>query len=618
LLDAEHGGYFQIAPTENSLSGSQRYLDRSNVLQTRFTSLAGILELTDFMPIETLNSWPLKRTDTTWMDGHGNHHCLVRVVECKQGEMSVRMNLKVSPEYATVPGEVSLSSDHLTALISGGQQHIALTVVGTDLPSSLALKIVQKPEEWHPTIQAQFLLHEGERLFFILAVERSPQAAQRLIEEELSQRDFEAELLHSVQCWREWITGCTNCHYQGPYAQWVERSALVLKLMTYAPTGAIVAAPTTSLPEDLGGVRNWDYRFTWLRDATFTLYAFYVLGFTEEAHAFMHWLCHLSYADGEDLQIMYGIRGERELTEQVLPHLNGYRGSHPVRIGNGAAKQKQLDIFGEILDSIHLYHRQECIDCPREMLEGPLWAMTHSLVEHVCTHWQQPDNGIWEMRDEPRHFVYSKVMCWIALDRGIRAAERLGLESDLVTWIATRDQLRADILTHGYNTDIGAFTQSYGDSTLDAANLLLPLVGFLPPNDPRMLSTVRRTMEMLTDRHGFVYRYRSVDGLPGNEGVFSICTFWLIDNLAMQGRIEEARSLFERILKYASPLGLFSEEVDTQSSMALGNYPQAFTHIALINSADNLRKSEIHRSALLEHYKHPLVASYNYNGACKR
>jgi GH15 family glucan-1,4-alpha-glucosidase len=243
------------------------------------------------------------------------------------------------------------------------------------------------------------------------------------------------------------------------------------------------------------------------------------------------------------------------------------------------------------------------------MLEGPLWAMMRSLVDHVCTHWQQPDNGIWEMRDEPRHFVYSKVMCWIALDRGIRAAERLGLQSELATWVAIRDQIRADILTHGYNTAIGAFTQSYGDSTLDAANLLLPLVGFLPPDDPRMLSTVCRTMEMLTNEHGFVYRYRSVDGLPGSEGVFPICTFWLIDNLAMQGRIEEARSLFERILKYASPLGLFSEEVDAQSGMALGNYPQAFTHIALINSADNLRKAEMRKSARLEHYAHSLVAA---------
>jgi GH15 family glucan-1,4-alpha-glucosidase len=611
LLDAERGGYFQIAPTDSSLHGSQSYLDRSNVLQTRFTSSVGAVELTDFMPLETLSAWPLKEMDASWMNSYGDHHCLVRVVECKQGQMSVTMKLKVSPGYASVPSEVSLSSDNLSALIAGGQQYIALSIIGADLLSSFALNVVQKPEAWHPIIQAQFLLHEGDRLLFVLGVESTSQAALQLIEHELPRRDFDAELTHTVRCWREWIAGCANCAYQGPYAQWVERSALALKLMTYVPTGAIVAAPTTSLPEDLGGERNWDYRFTWLRDATFTLYAFNILGFTEEAHAFMHWLCHLSYADGEDLQIMYGIRGERELTEQELPHLSGYGGSRPVRIGNGAAKQKQLDVFGEILDCIHLYHRQGNMDCSNETLKGPLWEMMRSLVDYVCIHWQQPDNGIWEVRDGPRHFVYSKVMCWVALDRGIRAAEQLCLEADLVTWVAVRDQIRADILAHGYNTRIGAFTQSYGDSMLDAANLLLPLVGFLSPDDPRMLSTVRRTMEMLTNEHGFVYRYRSTDGLPGDEGTFSICTFWLVDNLAMQGRIEAACSLFERLLTYASPLGLFSEEIASQSGMALGNYPQAFTHIALINSANNLRKAKMRR---LERCAEALVANYSGPG----
>jgi GH15 family glucan-1,4-alpha-glucosidase len=363
--------------------------------------------------------------------------------------------------------------------------------------------------------------------------------------------------------------------------------------MTYAPTGAIVAAPTTSLPEDLGGVRNWDYRFTWLRDATFTLYAFNVLGFIEEAHAFINWLCRLSFAHSEDLQIMYGIRGERDLTEQQLPHLSGYAGSSPVRIGNGAAQQKQLDVFGEVLDCIHLYRRLGGFERYDERLEGPLWAMTRSLVNHVCLHWQEPDNGIWEVRGGPRHFVYSKVMCWVALDRGIRAAEQLNLEADLSWWMAVRDQIRSDILARGYNTSIGAFTQSYNDTALDAANLLLPLVGFIPPDDPRMRSTVERIMERLTDEHGFVYRYLSDDGLPGDESTFTICTFWLVDNLAMQGSVDEARALFERLLNYASPLGLFSEEIDSQNGIALGNYPQAFTHIALINSAHNLRKAGI-------------------------
>jgi GH15 family glucan-1,4-alpha-glucosidase len=277
-----------------------------------------------------------------------------------------------------------------------------------------------------------------------------------------------------------------------------------------------------------------------------------------------------------------------------------------VRIGNGAAKQKQLDVFGEVLDCIHLYRRQGGFERYGETLEGPLWTMMRLLVDYVCAHWQQPDYGIWEMRGDPRHFVYSKVMCWVALDRGIRAAEQLNLEADLPRWMAVRDQIRADILARGYNTIIGAFTQSYDDTTLDAANLLLPLVGFIAPDDPRMVSTVNHVIEKLTDKHGFVYRYLSEDGLSGGEGTFTICTFWLVDNLAMQGCVDEARTLFERMLKYASRLGLFSEEIDAQSGMALGNYPQAFTHIALINSVNNLRKAEIRRS---EHGPDPVIAA---------
>jgi len=379
-------------------------------------------------------------------------------------------------------------------------------------------------------------------------------------------------------------------------------------MLTYAPTGAFVAAPTTSLPEGIGGLRNWDYRFTWLRDATFTLYALNVLGFLEEARAFTHWLQSLSYTNGEDLQIMYGIRGERDLTEHELTHLSGYCDSRPVRIGNAAADQKQLDVFGEVLDCIHLYRRQGSFERYGETLEGPLWALMRTLVEHVCAHWQETDNGIWEVRGGPRQFVYSKVMCWVALDRGIKAAQQLHLEADLTRWCLVRDQIRADILMHGYNTALGAFTQAYDDIALDASNLLLPLVGFIAPDDPRMRSTVDRIIERLTDDQGFVYRYLSKDGLSGSEGTFSICTFWLVDNLAMQNRVAEARSLFERLLTYAGRLGLFSEEIDSHNKTSLGNYPQAFTHIALINSALNLQKAE-KRLAEREHHTDPLIAA---------
>jgi GH15 family glucan-1,4-alpha-glucosidase len=303
---------------------------------------------------------------------------------------------------------------------------------------------------------------------------------------------------------------------------------------------------------------------------------------------------------------MYGIRGERDLTERELTHLSGYCDSGPVRVGNGAATQKQLDVFGEVLDCIHLYRRQGCFERYGETLEGPLWDMMRTLVDHVCEHWNEPDAGIWEVRGGDRHFVYSKVMCWVALDRGIRAAEQLDLEADLPRWRVVRDQIRADVLSRGYNTSLGAFTQSYDDTVLDASNLLLPLVGFIAPDDPRMRSTVDRIIEKLTDERGFAYRYLAEDGLTGSEGTFAMCTFWLVDNLAMQGRVAEARSLYDRLLSYGGRLGLFSEEIDSNNNVALGNYPQAFTHIALINSAYNLRKAEIR---MAEHHTDPVIAA---------
>jgi GH15 family glucan-1,4-alpha-glucosidase len=605
LLDAERGGYFQIAPTEETIPGAQRYLRGSNVLQTRFASIGGEIVLTDFMPVENLSAWPYNAmNNNTWKHENGSCHCLVRIVECTHGEMAVTMRLKVTPEYAAAPSKITLLPGQ-GAYITGAQ-HVALSVVGSHLFPSYTMSVSDDQEDDHQTITAQVKLHEGERLLFVIGMGRTAAAARHLVEEELPRRNFDAELAHTLHCWRQWIS---QCAYTGPYIDWVQRSALVLKMMTYAPTGAIVAAPTTSLPEELGGVRNWDYRYTWLRDATFTLYALNVLGFTGEARAFTHWLRNIELADGEDLQIMYGIRGERQLPEKELTHLDGYAGSRPVRIGNGAASQRQMDIFGEVLDCIHIYRRQGGFERYGEPLSGELWQQMRKLVEHVCAHWHEPDSGIWEVRSEPRHFVYSKVMCWVALDRGIRAAEQLGLEADLLRWQMIRDQIRADVLLNGYDTQLGAFTQSYGDKALDASNLLLPLVGFIAPDDPRMRSTVDRIMEQLTDDQGFVYRYltqEDSDGVAGHEGTFATCTFWLIDNLAMQGRVLEAQALFERLLPYAGRQGLFSEEIDSHNNVALGNYPQAYTHIALINSAHNLRKAEIR---LTENHTDPVIAA---------
>jgi GH15 family glucan-1,4-alpha-glucosidase len=606
LLDAQRGGYFQIAPSDPGLPGTQRYLRGSNVLQTRFASVSGELVLTDFMPVETLSAWQFREmNNNTWTREDGSCHCLVRIAECTHGELPLTVRLKVTPDYAGAPSQAYLVHG-IGAVINGGQQHVGLAIVGGSLLPTYTMRIEQEPGEEHPTVVIQATLREGERLLFAMGVGRSARAAHRLVETELQQRNFDAELAQTLHCWRSWIRSCS---YSGPYAELVERSALVLKMMTYAPTGAIVAAPTTSLPEEIGGERNWDYRFTWLRDASFTLYALSVLGFTEEAHAFTHWLQRLSFSDGEDLQIMYGIRGERELVEQVLEQLSGYQDSRPVRIGNGAVTQKQLDVFGEVLDCLHQYRRQGCFERYGEKLEGPLWYLMGVMAEHVCRHWRDTDRGIWEVRGDEHHFVYSKVMCWVALDRVIRAAEQEGLEADLERWRLVRDQIRTDILANGYNTQVGAFTQYYGSTTLDASCLLLPLVGFIPPDDPRMRSTVDRVLEQLTDERGFVYRYHGEDGLQGGEGTFTLCSFWLVDNLAMQGRVDEARSLFERLVSYAGRLGLFSEEIDGETGQALGNYPQAFTHIALINSAHNLRRAELR---MAEHHTDPVIAAIKF------
>ena len=390
LLDAERGGYFQIAPTDSAIPGMQRYLRGSNVLQTRFASTTGEIVLTDFMPVETLSAWQFREmNNNTWTREDGSCHCLVRIVECTHGELPVTVRLKATPNYASSASEAYLIPG-IGAVVNGGDQHMGLAVIGGSLLPTYRMSLERNADEVNPTVVVQVTLREGERLLFALGVGRSALAAHRLVEAELQQRNFDAELAQTLHCWRKWLR---SGNYTGPYTELVERSALVLKMMTYAPTGAIVAAPTTSLPEDLGGGRNWDYRFTWLRDASFTLYALSVLGFTEESHAFTHWLQRLSFSDGEDLQIMYGIRGERELVEQELAHLSGYYNSHPVRIGNGAAHQKQLDVFGEVLDCLHQYRRQGCFERYGEKLEGPLWYLMRVMAEHVCKHWRDTDSG---------------------------------------------------------------------------------------------------------------------------------------------------------------------------------------------------------------------------------
>ena len=440
-------------------------------------------------------------------------------------------------------------------------------------------------------IAADFTLKEGQTAVFVM---REAQSANH-VDKVCSVREGIDLFQETVDFWRTWLSQCT---YVGRWREMVYRSALTLKMLTFEPTGAIVAAPTCSLPEGIGGERNWDYRFTWIRDAAFTIYGLMRIGFTEGAEKFMGWVearCHELNADGS-LQIMYGIDGRHELPETTLDHLEGYMGSKPVRIGNAASNQLQLDIYGELLDSVYLYNKYGV------PISYDLWVHLSRLINWVCDNWTRTDEGIWEIRAGQQHYVYSKLMCWVAVDRGIRLADKRSFPADRFRWSKVRDEIFQDIMAKGWNPEREAFVQYYGSTTLDAANLMMPLVFFLSPADPRMLKTIDKTMEPPEQgglvSNSLVYRYnvgQTFDGLKGEEGTFNICTFWLVEALTRAGRhdrarLNKARLMFEQMLGYANHLGLYSEEAGLRGE-ALGNSPQAFTHLAMISAAFNLDRA---------------------------
>lgn len=549
ILDHQKGGSFRIAATQES-QHRQMYLPDSNVLVTRFLGSDGVGEVVDFMPVQ-----PAGATKT---------HEIVRVARAIRGHIRFRLECRPAFDFARRPHRVLL--DGRGAIFDSGPQKFALI-------SRFPLHCLGDG------VAVDFVLHPGESATFILR-QIEDVHARGLLETRLQ---GEEALHETLQFWRNWLKGC---RYQGRWREMVYRSALLLKLLTFQPTGAIVASPTCSLPETIGGERKWDYRYSWIRDAAFTVYAFLRLGFTSEAAAFMSWLEERARQGGAHgpLQVMYGIDGRRELPEVELPHLEGYRGSRPVRIGNAAAEQFQLDIYGELIDTIHLYNKAG------SPISYDLWKHLRQMADWVVGHWEKDDDGIWETRGGQQAFVYSKVQCWVALDRVLKIAQERSFPINAERLARERDRIYETIMQRGYHAERASFVQHFGSEAVDAANLIMPLVQFVAPADPRMLGTLERTLEELVS-DSLVHRYAigrgACDGLTGTEGTFNMCTFWLVEALARAGRLDEARFLFEKMLTYANHLGLYGEELGPLGE-TLGNFPQAFTHIGLIRAAIKL------------------------------
>jgi GH15 family glucan-1,4-alpha-glucosidase len=544
LLGTPQNGRWLLCPAGDVRQIRRRYREGTLILETEYKTDTGIVALIDFMAI---------RNDSPR---------LMRIVESRGGQVPMRMELTIRLDHGWVVPWVRRVEGGLCA-IAGPDTLYCWT------------QVELRGQNQHTA--AQFIVAEDQRVPFQLAW--SPTYGQKA-----ARVDPLQSLRETETWWREWSD---QCSYRAEWREAVLRSLITLKALTHAPTGGILAAPTTSLPERLGGVRNWDYRYCWLRDATFTLYALLVGGYKEEARAWREWLVNAVAGDPAQMQIWYAVDGARRLTELEADWLPGYEGSAPVRLGNAAHKQHQLDVYGEIMDAMHQARRLGIEP------DENAWRVQRELMDFLEGDWEKPDNGIWEMRGPPRQFTHSKVMAWVAMDRAIKATENFGLPGEPDRWRELRTRIHEQVCREGYNQKLNAFVQYYGSKEADASLLMLPLVGFLPPDDPRMVGTVDFIQNRLV-QDGFVHRYRpdgATDGLPEGEGVFLLCTFWLADNLAMQGRHVQARETFERLLAIRNDVGLLSEEYDTQSRRLLGNFPQAFSHVGLINTARNLSQS---------------------------
>jgi GH15 family glucan-1,4-alpha-glucosidase len=548
LLGGPEHGRWLLAPEAGGPATDRRYREDTLILESEWRTPTGSVRVIDFMPPRE-----------TKPD-------IVRIVEGIDGAVEMRTELVIRLDYGYVmPWVRRLDASSLLA-------------VGA--PDGLLLRTPINLEPEGMTHVSRFTVHAGDRVPFVLTWFPAHEKLPRTV-------DAEEALVDTERFWREWIGAC---RYEGSYGEAVRSSLIALKALTYAPTGGIIAAPTTSLPELIGGGRNWDYRYCWLRDATFTLYAMLNAGFTAEAGAWRDWLLRAIAGDASKVQILYGVGGQRRISEYELDWLPGYAGSRPVRVGNAAHEQFQLDVYGEVMDVLHQgrVHGLHADD--------HAWSLQRTLLDFLEGAWDRPDEGIWEVRGPRRHFTHSKVLAWVAFDRAVQAVERLGLPGPVERWRRLRAEIHDEVCREGFNVEVGSFTQAYGSNELDASTLLIPILGFLRPDDPRVLGTIDAVQRHLM-RDGFVERYRTrerndVDGLRGGEGVFLPCSFWLVDALLLAGRDDEALTLFERLLGVRNDLGLLSEEYDPAEKRLLGNFPQAFTHVGLVNSAYNLSEHD--------------------------
>ena len=554
LLGDERNGRWQIAPVAPITGTARRYRKDTLILETDFATESGQVRIVDFMP------------------PHEPRPNIIRIIEGVEGEVEMSMQLIIRFDYGWIVPWVRRIDGRLHAV--GG-------------PDALVLDSPVPTHGEKFTTVARFTVRAGERIPFVLTWYPSAEPAP-------THDDADEALQKTEEWWRAWVAQCT---YRGPWREPVVRSLITLKALTYSPSGGIVAAVTTSLPEHVGGVRNWDYRYSWLRDATFTLYALMSNGFTDEAVAWRNWLLRAVAGDASQLQIMYGISGERRLPEMILEWLPGYENSAPVRIGNAAVEQLQLDVYGEVMDALFQAKRLGVQADPLS------WSLQRELLRFLSAHWQEPDEGLWEVRGPRQHFTHSKVMAWVAFDRAVKSAERFGLEGATDEWRTLRDRIHKEVCERGFDHERFTFTQAYGSKNVDAALLMIPLVGFLPPDDPRVVGTVKAIEEELVVDE-FVLRYRTDetdDGLPAGEGVFLLCTFWLADNYELQGRHDEACALFERLLSLRNDVGLLSEQYDPAAGRMLGNFPQAFSHVGLVNTALNLTVDRLGPARNREH-----------------